>query len=190
MISGRYLAAAVCILASGVVVAADLDAEADFAFVESISDLTEARSAVKALQSEVSLELVARSSQSWRLRADAVYFLQSECVRQEIFAADPDWRVKSSAVYHTVDGEFLKRVACDETIDARVRMVAVSRLRDRDLLEAIAANPSNRVGPMARRQLPPAFVESSFVDIGEVTVTEDAVTYRCESALPGQEAVD
>ena len=100
------------------------------------------------------------------------YFITEEAILRDIFANDPDWHVKSAALFGMVDGTFLKNVACDENGDDRVRAVAVSKLRDRTVLESLKSSPNATVRRFAAKQLPPEFKEAEEVPIPEATFTD------------------
>lgn len=161
----RLVAAACGLLSSGVLLASGEDVAAEVARIEAISDVATARAAVKALSSADVLAAIARTSASWRLRADAIYFLTDQSVLTEVFAGDPDWRVKASCLYHIADAAFLERIAFDGSFDARVRAVATSRLRDRDMLERLTKDSADVVRLAAKGALPPDFTEASEVPV-------------------------
>ena len=163
---------AAALLAMGGLSAATGNADGEFARIEAIADETAARAAVRAVSSSDLLARIAKKSKSWRLRADATYFITEEAILRDIFANDPDWHVKSAALFGMVDGTFLKNVACDENGDDRVRAVAVSKLRDRTLLESLKSSPNATVRRFAAKQLPPEFKEAEEVPIPEATFTD------------------
>lgn len=159
------MAVAAALLAIGVLsVAAAEDVCGEFARIEALADEASARGAVRAAVSRDLLVQVARKSKSWRLRADAAYFISDEKVLREIFANDSAWQVKSAALFGMVDGDFLKRVACDEKVDGRVRAVAVHKLRDRAVLEKLKSSPNETVRRFAAKQLPPEVKEATVKD--------------------------
>ena len=143
-----------------------------FAKIEALADEKAARAAIKNETSSAVLELVARKSKSWRLRADAVYFVRDDSVRKDVFTRDSDWRVKASAVFHMVDAEFVERVACDEGAHECLRAVAATKIRNRDVLEKLKASPSKLVRRYAARQLPPPLVQAKVVPTPEATITD------------------
>lgn len=157
-------------------------AEDAFAKIEALADEKDARVAIRNESSSAVLELIARKSKSWRLRADAVYFVRDESVRKDVFAGDSDWRVKAAAVFHMADAGFVERVACDEGEHDGLRAVAVTKIRNRDILEKLKSSPSKRVRHYAAGQLPPPFVEAKIVPIPETTITDlDKVLVDIES---------
>ena len=172
MVCGKSLAIAAALLMTGVpsVIAEDVNGE--FARIEAIADEASARSEIRAANSGELLVQIARKSKSWRLRADAAYFISEENVLREIFANDSDWHVRSAALFGMVDGTFLKRIACNEKEDERVRAVAVCKLRDRTVLEKLKASPNKTVRQFAARQLPPEFKEAKEVPIPETSFTD------------------
>ena len=152
--------------------AAAESAEDAFAKIAALADEKAARAAIRNEASSAVLELIARKSKSWRLRADAVYFVREDSVRKDIFAGDSDWRVKAAAIFHMADAEFVERVACDENAHDNLRAAAVTKIRNRDILEKLKSSPSKRVRYFAARQLPPPFVESKVVPVPETTITD------------------
>ena len=70
------------------------------------------------------------------------------------------------------DAEFVERVACDENAHDNQRAAAVTKIRNRDVLEKLKFSPSKRVRYFAARQLPPPLVEAKVVPVPEVTITD------------------
>ena len=161
------MAIAAALLVTGVLSLAAEDVCGEFARIEALADEASARGAVRVATSRELLEQIARKSKSWRLRADAAYFISEERVLREIFEGDSDWHVKSAAVFGMADGDFLKRVACDESEDGRVRAVAVHKLRDRAVLEKLKSSPNETVRRFATKQLPAEVKEA---EVGDVKV--------------------
>ena len=150
--------------------AAAVRAEDAFAKIEALADESAARAAIRNEPTAAILELLAKKSKSWRLRADAVYFIRQESVRKEVFARDSDWRVKAAAVFLMADAAFVERVACDESEHEGLRAVAAVKVRRRDVLEKLKSSSSERVRQFAARQLPPPFEETKVVPVPEVQV--------------------
>ena len=178
MVSGKPLAIAAALLTTGVLAAA-ADVCGDFARIEALADEVSARAAVRAVSSGELLAQIARKSKSWRLRADAAYFISEDKVLRDIFASDSDWHVKAAALFGMTDGVFLERVACNENEDSRVRAVAVSKLRDRTILEKLKSSQDETISRFAAKQLPPEFKEAKVVPIPEATFTDiNAITRK------------
>lgn len=179
MVCGKPLAIAAALLVTGVLTAAAEDVCGEFARIEAIADEASARVAVRATNSGTLLAQIARKSKSWRLRADAAYFISEERVLRDIFASDSDWHVKTAALFGMTDGVFLERVACNENEDSRVRAVAVSKLRDRTILEKLKSSSNETVSRFAAKQLPSEFKEAKVVPIPEATFTDvNAITRK------------
>ena len=177
MFSGKPLAIAAALLATGVLSAAAEDVRAEFARIEAIADEAAARAAVRAVKSGELLAHIARKSESWRLRMDAVKSISEEKILREIFANDSNWRVKAAALFGMVDGAFLQHVACNEYEDGRLRAVATSKLRDRTILEMLKESSDEVVRRFAAKQLPPKVKEAKAVSMPEATFTDiNAIT--------------
>lgn len=172
MVCGKPSALAAALLATGVLSVAAQDVSGEFSRIEALADEVSQRHAVQTTTSGDLLVQVARKSKSWRLRADATYFISEETVLKEIFSNDSDWHVRSAALFGMVDGTFLKRVACDENEDGRIRAVAVSKLRDRTILEKLKLSSNETVRRFAAKQLPPEFKEAKEVPIPEASFTD------------------
>lgn len=161
-------------------------AEDAFARIEALADEKAARAAIKAESSAAALELIAKKSKSWRLRADAVYFIREEPIRKAVFAGDSDWRVKAAAVFHMADAAFVERVACDEGEHEGLRAVAATKVRNRDVLEKLRSSSSERVRRFAAMQLPAPLVEAKVAPVPEATVTDaDKVTVDIDKVTVG-----
>ena len=173
MVCGKPLTiVATALLVTGVLSALAEDVSGEFARIEAIADEASARSAIRAVKSGELLAHIARKSESWRLRADAVYFISEEKVLKEIFAIDSNWRVKAATLFGMVDGAFLQHVACNEYEDDRIRAVAISKLRDRTILERLKSSPNETVRRFAAKQLPPEFKEAKVVSVPMATFTD------------------
>ena len=171
MFCGKPLTIAAALL-TGVLPAVAEDVRAEFARIEAIADESSARAAVHAAKSGELLAHIARKSESWRLRTEAVKSISEEKVLREIFANDSNWRVKAAALFCMVDGAFLQHVACNEYEDSRLRAVAASKLRDRTVLEKLKSSSNETVRRFAAKQLPPEFKEAKVVPIPETTFTD------------------
>ena len=171
MAFGKLFAVAAA-LATGPLFAAVECASDAFNRIESIADEASARAAVRCVSSACVLEMIARKSKSWRLRADAIYRIPDETVRKEIFETDSDWRVKGAALFHMIDAGFVERVACDEKEAEAVRAIAAAKVRNRDVLERLKSSSSPLVGRFAAQQLPPVFLEAKEVPVPETTFTD------------------
>lgn len=79
-------------------------------------------------------------------------------------------------MFGMVDGEFLKRVACDESEDGRIRAVAVHKLRDRVVLEKLKSSPNETVRRFATKQLPAEVKEAEVKDVKVVPMPQASIT--------------
>jgi HEAT repeat protein len=138
-------------------------------------DIYDRALAIKKLNDQNTLEMLAQTDKSFLIRKEAVKKIKNQEVLSDIAYNDLDCIVRIEAVQHLTDQEFVKNI-CTRDLSPEVRVIALNRLKrsNQDIFKSLALNDYDwKVRYSAIWRLNPIFERESQLNC----LLEDPVEY-------------